>query len=70
MNSQNKSPLGPKLIKRMGDRFGQMFKLQKKNLNDEGLQGMDEGNINNSQEMRIGAGKYIDDDDMDTPFDS
>lgn len=35
-----------------------MFKLQKKNLNDEGITAVDEGNL------------IAGDDDIDTPFDS
>eukprot|EP00347_Sterkiella_histriomuscorum_P016368 403353456 len=54
-----KSPSGPQIQRQMGARFGQMFKLQKKNLNDEGIQGIDEGNLNVSNNQ-----------DVDTPFDS
>lgn len=53
----------------MGTKFGQMFKLQKKNLNDEGIIGVDEGNLNNSRDLQMKAGNYGD-DDIETPFDS
>ena len=35
-------------------RFGNMFKLQKKNLNDEGLLNMEEGRDNSSYDLNMG----------------
>lgn len=53
----------------MGAGFGTLFKLQKKNLLDEGIQAIDEGNLNNSFEKSKVIHKR-NDDSVDTPMET
>jgi hypothetical protein len=63
-NRASSMPFG----KTMGGRFGSLFKLQKKNLNDEGILAIDEGNMNNSiEKTKSVAMRRRNDDSVETP---